>query len=382
MHDWKSEARNLLPWMIDLRRQFHAHPELGNQEQETAGRIEQVLDGLKIQHTRVCGTGIIATIQKGNPMVMLRSDIDALPIQEETNLPYASCNSGIMHACGHDLHMAALLGAARMLKEHEDWYTGSVRFVFQPDEEGDGGAKRMIAAGALDHVDAVFGLHCDPSLPEGTIGYKPGGFYAAAATFDVTVKGQGCHGAQPEKGSDSLYAAARMCCALKEMTKGTGENRQVVTIGTFQGGTVRNVIPSCVSFGGIIRVCSTQRRKQLMQEAEQKIQAIARELSVEADIQMHAGYPGVVNSSNETMLVAQTAQQLLGKEHCIKEETVMTTEDFGEYLLQRPGSFFHLGTGIGFGLHSPMFNPDENSLAIGAMMHAAIVEAYGKEHQK
>lgn len=382
MYDWKKEAEDLLPMMIDLRRQFHAHPELGNHEQETDRRIEHVLEDLDIPHTRICGTGITGTIGAGKPCVLLRADIDALPIKEETQLPYASCHEGIMHACGHDLHMAALLGALAILKKHEDWYTGSVRFVFQPDEEGDGGAQRMVQAGVLDGVSAVFGLHCDPTLPAGTIGYKPGGFYAAAATFDVTVNGQGCHGAQPEKGTDSLYAAARMCCALKEMTQGEGENRQVVTIGSLHGGNVRNVISDSASFSGIIRVCSTAKRKQLMQEAQQKIQNIASALSVQAEIHMHEGYPGVVNSLKETQLVQKTAETLLGKEHCIQEEAVMTTEDFGYYLLERPGSFYHLGTGIGPGLHSPLFCPNENSLVIGAMMHAAIVEAYGKEQKQ
>ncbi len=381
MHDWKHEAERLLPWMIEVRRHLHEIPEPGNQETETSAYLESLLEELQIPHERVLNTGLTGTIGSGSPCVLLRSDIDALPVNEETGLPFSSCHPGYMHACGHDMHMAALIGALRMLKEHPDWYEGSVRFVFQPDEEGDGGAKHMIQAGVLDGVSAVFGLHCCPELPAGTIGVRYRGFYAAAAVFDVTVTGKGCHGAQPELGTDSLYAAAKMCCALKQLTSGTGEDRQVVTVGSLHAGSARNVISSSASFSGIIRVCGIEKRKALMQEAEQLIRRIAEEESVSAEISMKEGYPGVVNSDAETKLVEQTAIEMLGNEHCVEEPApTMTTEDFGYYLLERPGSFYHLGTGIGPGLHSPHFYADETSLAIGALMHASVAEAYGKEH--
>lgn len=375
------QAFDLREEMIAIRREIHRHPELGRKEYRTASYIEEKLHSFGIETQRLTETGIVGILRgkKEHPCVLFRSDMDALPIEEKTDLPFTSENIGVMHACGHDMHMAALLGCAAILSSMKDELNGTVKFLFEPDEEGDGGALDMIHAGSLEnpHVDVVFGAHCNPDLPAGTIGIKYGSFYAAAALIDVIVNGKGSHGAEPEKGTDALYAGALICAALKEMTQGEGDDRLVVSVGQFTGGTARNIIPETVSLHGILRTCGIDRRAAAMKEAEKKIQTINAKTGTSADIHIKAGYPGVVNHDYETALAEQTAVELFGRNKVIVEKVpTMTTEDFGYFLLERPGCFYHIGVGSPYGLHNARFSPNEDALITAAAMHAGVIMNY------
>ena len=376
------EAEAVRGAMIALRREFHSHPEVGNSEFLTTETLQSYLQSLGIEVLRPLPTGLIGILKGGKPggTVMLRSDIDALPVQEKTGLTYASVNDGVMHACGHDIHMASLCGAAKLLSMHREELEGNVVFLLQPDEEQDGGAERMIAAGALDHVDAVFGAHINPSLPTGTIGVRYGKFYAAAAKFDVTVHGKGCHGAEPENGIDALYAAACMCARLKQLTKDYNGTRAVVTVGSLHSGTVRNIINDTAVFNGIIRTFGTENREARKQDLLDIIHAVEQETGCTAEVTLVDGYPGVVNHDEETALVEKTALAMFGKEHVVTAEETMTTEDFGFYLLAKPGSFYHLGTTADAPLHSPYLAPDEDAIVKGAAFHAAVLMNWLHEH--
>lgn len=384
MTDWLKEAQLIQSEIIQNCRHFHMFPEVGRNVEKTAEYIEEKLHSYGISTRRCFQTGIVGTLkgkQEGH-CVMFRSDMDALPIEEMTGLDYASRNQGMMHACGHDMHMAALLGCAHMLAGHADQVNGTVLFLFEPDEEGDGGAQEMIREGVLDHphVDAVFGAHCNPDLKAGEIGIKYDAFYASAATVDITIHGHGSHGAEPEKGTDSLYAGALIAAALKEMTHGDGDDRLVVSIGEFHSGTARNIIPDATVLKGIIRTCGIEQREQAMAKARNIIFQIARETGTQADVEIHAGYPGVANHPDETGFVQTAAEKLLGKENVIVETNpTMTTEDFGYFLLERPGCFYHIGVGPTYGLHNARFCPNEKALPVAAAVHAAVLTEWLKK---
>lgn len=386
MINWLKEAEQIEQEIIGLRRDIHRHPELGNEEFRTAGLIDGYLGELGIECRRVLDTGVIGVLRgrgaAGNApgkTVAFRADMDALPVTEETGLPYASENPGVMHACGHDLHVAALLGAAKLMAGHRDELTGNVVFIFQPDEEGEGGAERILETGILDDlgVDAVFGAHCEPSLAPGTIGIKYGRFYASACKFDITVRGMGSHGAEPEKGTDSLYAAAKISVALKELTGYTDGERAVVTVGTFNAGTARNIISDHADITGILRTAGIDLRERKKAEIRGIVDDICKSVGVTADVKLMDGYVGVTNHDSGTELVKEAAAELLGADRVVTEEdATMTTEDFGFYLLKYPGAFYHIGVGSDYPLHSPKICPDESALKYAASVHAAVMEKY------
>ncbi len=241
MTDYLAAARAVADEMCAVRREIHRHPELGNREFRTAAFIEDHLRRLGIETRRVTETAVVGTLTGGRPgrCAALRADMDALPLTEATGCAFASENPGVMHACGHDVHMAAVLGAARLLAGRRDTLPGSVIFLFQPDEEGYGGAERMIRAGCLDGVDAVFGAHVSSTIAAGRAGVRFGKFYAAANLFDVTVKGRSAHGAERENGVDALAAAAEMIPALIALPDSFPGERCVVTVGTITAGEPR-----------------------------------------------------------------------------------------------------------------------------------------------
>lgn len=378
MIDFLKEARQTKEDMVSFRRDIHRHPELGNHEFRTTEKIIAVLHELNIETVQVLPTGVIG-ILKGDAegrTVAFRSDIDALPISEETGLPYASENEGVMHACGHDMHMASLLGMAKILSMHRHEIHGNVVFIFQPDEEGDGGAERIIKTGILDslHVDTVYGAHVEPSLPAGTIGVKYGQFYANALKFDVHVSGKGTHAAQPEKGTDSLDAAAQMCVALKQLSEENENGRCVCTVGSFHAGTVRNIISDHADFNGILRCTSPEMRMEKKERIAHIIDEISERNHVHVDYRLIMGYPGVINHDENSALVEETASELLGKNHVvIEKKPTMTTEDFGYYVQKYRGCFYHIGIGSPYPLHSPKMCPDEDALVTGAAVGTAVI---------
>ncbi|MCR5230387.1 MAG: amidohydrolase [Solobacterium sp.] len=379
MTDWLKEAEQLGGQLSELRRDIHMHPEPGNREFRTSALLRKKLEEAGIEVQPVYGTALRAVL-RGNgsgKTAALRADMDALPVSENTGLPFSSVNEGVMHACGHDFHMASLIGAARLLSEHRDTLNGNVVFLLQPDEEQDGGAEEMIRHGVLDGVGAVFGAHVNPDLPAGTVGIRYGQFYACAAKYDVTVHGKSCHGAEPEKGNDALYAACLMCSLLHGLTGNYDGGKAVVTTGTLHGGTVRNVVCETAHFSGIIRAESAELLQNIRRRFLLIVRQISAETGVTCDVSLVKGYPGVKNHDRETALVQKTAEKLLGTENIfVLNEGTLATEDFGCFLLERPGCYYHIGVNSSAPLHSPQFNPDERALACAAAVHAAVISEY------
>ena len=341
--DWLLEARRLAGEIEELRRAFHRRPELGNREYETAARIEQTLKGCGIATRRLLGTAVVGRLDGALPgrTAALRADMDALPLTEATGADFASQIPGVMHACGHDVHLAAVLGAAKLLAARRDRLPGSVVFLFQPDEEGDGGARRLIDAGALAGVDAVFGAHVSPDLPAGCAGVRYGKFYAASDVFRVVVRGRSAHGAEREKGIDALAAAAQMVGAVLALPDRLPEGeRGVVSVGTFHSGTAGNIVADAAEFTGIIRTLGPRARERLCADFEAAVGAIAQKRGAQAECRMKRSYPGVVNDDAMTALAQRAMAALLGPDRvCRIAEPTMTTEDFGEYLTQTPGTY-------------------------------------------
>ncbi len=380
MTDFLTEARALSDELAELRHALHREPELGNHEYKTAERIEAYLRSLGIETRRVLDTAVVGVLRGGlpGPTAALRADMDALPIQEATGAAFSSEITGVMHACGHDIHMTAVLGAAKLLSFHRDTLPGAVVFLFQPDEEGDGGAERLIEAGALDGVDAVFGAHVAPGLPLGTVGVRYGKFYAASDMFRIVMTGRSCHGAEREKGVDALAAAAALVPELLDLP-GKLSEQGVVTVGTFHAGTAVNIVPGSAELTGIIRTLGPDARRDMRMAVTEAVMDVGRRFGAEPSLELRASYPGVVNDDGMTALAEAAAQALLGAENVRRiASPTMTSEDFGCYLKDRPGTFYHIGAGCPKPLHSADFLPADDAAVFGAAMHAAVITAFFK----
>ena len=361
-----------------LRMDIHRHPELGNREERTTALIEKRLAAPGLEVLRPLPTGCVGVLRGAYPgkTVALRADIDALPVTEATGAEFASETPGVMHACGHDVHTAALVGAAVLLARQREHLRGTVKFIFQPDEEGDGGAVRLLETGVLDDVSAFFGCHADPNLPAGDVGIRYGKFYAAADTFDVTVLGKSSHGATPEMGVDALAAAAQTVLALRALPAAFLPERAVVSVGTFAAGAARNIIADRAEFTGILRTLGEDTRAAMWERVQHTAEETARSFGAQAQVTLRRGYPGVVNHDAETALAEKAALALLGESRVRRiDAPTMTTEDFGAYLLRAPGCFYHVGAGGAYPLHSPCFLPPEETLFTAARLHAAVAAA-------
>ena len=376
--DWLEEAQRSANEIMDIREEIHQFPEPGNQEFRTSELIEERLQSYGIPTRRLLGTAVIGELKgcrtagSSGRTAALRADMDALPVRERTGWAFASRNPGFMHACGHDVHVAAALGAARLLSKYTDCFDGSVRFLFQPDEEGSGGADRLVHAGALEGVRAVFGAHVSPDLPFGTVGIRYGKFYAASDTFSVHVLGRSCHGAEPEKGIDALAAAAEMVLALKALPAGFLPEKSVLTTGMFRSGTAVNILPGEANFSGMIRTLGPETREAMKERLRREIRTLAKKNGVKAKIELKESYPGVVNTDPETRLAEAAAIRLFGADavHRIPDPT-MTTEDFGYYIdAAGGGCFYHIGVGGDHPLHGERFLPPPEAPVLAASMHA------------
>ncbi len=380
MTDYLTQADAIAGELAELRHAFHRCPELGNREHRTAARIEAYLRGLGIPTARLLDTAVVGTLAGGLPgkTVALRADMDALPLTEATGADFASENPGCMHACGHDVHMTAALGAARLLAARRESLRGTVVFLFQPDEEGRGGAERMIAAGALEGVDAVFGAHVSPELPLGHVGVRYGKFYAASDTFRIIVHGKGAHAAEREKGVDALGAAADMATRLIALPKALAPGETgVLTVGTLHAGTAENALADRAELTGILRTLGPEARADLKRRFREAVNAALDDWGATAEIELRESYPGVVNDDAMTALAERAARGLLGDDRVrVIDRPTMTTEDFGYFLMERPGSFYHIGVGGEKPLHNPSFLPDDRAAAIAAAVHCAVIEAF------
>lgn len=363
--------------VVELRRAIHRRPELGFEETETAALIERELDSLAIQHRRVARTGIVARIDGGVPghVVALRADMDALPIGERSGVAFASEIAGKMHACGHDAHTAILLGAARLLATKKKDLAGKVVLLFQPAEEGPGGALPMIEEGVLEapRVEAIAMLHVDSRLDVGTLGITPGPVSASADEFYVTVRGRGGHGAHPHTAIDAIPAAAAIVLALQSVVARETDPlaSAVVTVGTIAGGYRNNVIADEVNLGGTLRAHDSTVRAELEARLRRIVEGVASAYNVKADVQVIKGYPPV---RNDAALANRFADYVRAHSSLRVEEpqATMGAEDFAYFAERVPGLLIRLGvrseaSGAIHPGHSPLFRIDEDALPIGTL---------------
>ncbi|TMC64887.1 MAG: amidohydrolase [Chloroflexota bacterium] len=364
------------------RRELHAVPELGFKENDTATYLIERLDSLSVDRlqTGVAGTGIVADIKGGRPghAVMVRADMDGLPITEAGDLPFRSSRRGVMHACGHDVHMAVALEVARALAAHRNQLPGMVRFVFQPAEEIAGGAKPMIEAGVLSGIDRVVGLHVWAGLPTGQVSVRSGAMMASADGFTLVVRGQGGHGAMPDLTVDAVVIAAQIVTALQTLVSRETSPRApvVVTLGSVHGGSAFNIIAGEVVIQGTLRTFDARLRERLLQRVAELAGGIATAMRGTCEFHLESAAPPVVNDAAIAGLVADVAKDLLGTEAVVPFEPLMVGEDVAYFLDARPGCFFLLGGAPDSGPvlhHTAEFRVDERCLAIGYRVMSAAV---------
>ena len=369
------------------RREIHRYPELTFTEQRTAGLVNSVLVDREIEtETEVAKTGVVGYIRGGSgPVVALRADMDALPIQEINGTDYDSTRPGIMHACGHDAHTAMLLGAAAILKQLADagQLPGSIRLLFQPseeaqDHEGKSGGMRMVEEGALQGVDAVFGLHVDAQHDVGRVATRPGPMMAAADMFKLVIRGSGGHAARPQSTIDPIALSAHVINAVQQIVSRRLNPVEpgVITIGTINGGTVNNVIPDTVEMTGTIRSFAPEVR-QLLRDELAKAVRVVEPLGGAAELKIYAGYPPVVNDGEAADVMAAAMGKLLGTDNVLRSDLIMGAEDFAYMVQEAPGCFLRLGVhdptwAEHYPVHRADFRMDENALPIGS---AALVMA-------
>jgi amidohydrolase len=373
-------ARDLQDTIIGWRRDIHMHPELSFQEYRTARFVADRLAEMGIEaQVGVGKTGVVARIGEGHPAIGIRADMDALPIQETNDVPYASQTPGVMHACGHDAHTAILLGVARILNEMKDRPAGEIRLLFQPSEEdedteGKSGATRMIEDNALEELDAVIALHVSSGAPAGKIRINEGYASAAVDSFDAVIIGEGCHGAHPDTGIDPIYILAQVINAIH----GIRARRidpvlpAVISIGSVHGGSANNVIPDRVTLNGTIRSFDEETRSKLWEELQRAF-GIARTLGGDYEIKYTRGYPSMYNDPEVAGTIRSVATEMLGTNGIYEEPAGMGAEDFSYMQQKAPGAMFNLGAkydDFNRPHHSPIFNINEESFPVGAAILA------------
>ncbi|HEX8530532.1 MAG TPA: amidohydrolase [Cytophagales bacterium] len=407
------DADKLEPQMIEWRRHFHQNPELSNREVKTAEKIAAHLKslGLEVQ-TGVAKTGVVALLRgdKPGPVVALRADMDALPVTERNSLPFASKAKGeyngqtvgVMHACGHDTHVAMLMGAAQILAGMKKDLKGTVKFIFQPAEEGapageEGGAKVMVQEGVLDKpkVDAIFGIHINSQLEVGKVGYRPGGTMASVNSFTIKVNGRQTHGAYPWSGVDPIVVSAQMINALQTIVSrqiDITENAAVVTVGSIHGGVRSNIIPEEVNMEGTIRALSPEDRQQILDKVRRVVTNVAESAGATAEVKFNEGYPVTYNDPDLTKRMVPTLEATAGRENAVLRKAVTGAEDFSFFQEKVPGVFVFVG-GMPKGKkaedvpahHTPDFFIDESGLKLGMRLYCTMAVDYlegGKDAAK
>jgi hippurate hydrolase len=372
--------------IVALRRDIHREPELGFDTEKTAEKVLAALDGLPLDiETGVAENGIVATLKgKGDgPTVALRADMDALPIQEETGLPFSSEIEGRMHACGHDGHTSMLVGAAHALSQEDvrDRLSGAVKFVFQPAEEGGGGGKVMVDEGVVEDVTSIFALHLWPGLPFGKVATKAGPIMAAADAFEMEIRGSGGHGAMPHLAADAVVIAAQVVTALQTVVSREVDPVEpaVLTVGEIGAGTAFNIIPEKARLGGTVRTLNADLRERMPERMEAVARGVANGMRGDANLDYTFSYPVTVNDEGAASYALGVAEDLFGTQS-VRElpNPSMTAEDFSFYLEKVPGAFIWLGVGEDIsGLHTPQFAFDEEVLPRGsALLTALALESF------
>jgi len=368
--------------LIFLRRDFHMYPELGFEEARTSKIVGDYLESLGLEVTRKVGrTGVVGLLkgkEKGKT-VMLRADMDAVPIQEMNNIPYRSQNNGIMHACGHDAHTAMLLIAAKILRKYREQIKGNIKFVFQPCEETmPGGAKAMIDDSVLEdpHIDAVFGTHLISNKPIGMIGTKQGSMLAAGDKFVIQIAGKGGHAAKPHLTVDPIVVSSYTIQALQSIVSRESDPLQsiVLTIGKIEGGTAFNVIPGTVELAGTVRTLNESLHKEIPDKMKRIIKGICEAFRTEYKFDYQAEVPLLVNDPDMAQFVKSIAKKVVGKDSIFDHQS-MGYDDVSYFLSRIPGDYYVIGCGgkgTDYPHHNPHFNIDEASMSIGVEMHVRV----------
>ncbi len=386
------ESRLLQEKLVSIRRDLHRIPEIGFSLPKTRKYIMDRLDAMGIEYTlNEEDSGLIAYINKGKPgkILALRADMDALPVTEETGAAYASEHEGMMHACGHDAHMAMLLGAAGLLKKHENELKGEIRLLFQSAEETASGAKVMVRNQALAGADAVFGMHigtlAGKEIPAGTFLVCPGPIMASFDRFAITVLGRGCHGSTPENGIDPINIAAHIILGLEGIVSReiSGYTPAVISVGTIHGGTYENVIPDTVRIAGTTRTFDDEIRKKLARRIEEVSRSCAQAFGGDIDLEIKWGIQPLINDPGMAAFAADAAAKVVGREKVLTQmkHLLMGGDDFSCYLQEAPGAYLFLSSsnpekGTDIDHHSSRFNIDEDVLWEGTAIFAQIAEDY------
>ena len=374
----KDIEKNFADKIVALRRDIHREPELGFDTEKTAQKVLEALDGLPLEiQTGVAENGIVATLKGAGegPTVGLRADMDALPIHEETGLDFASGTDGKMHACGHDGHTSMLVGAAHTLAGMQDRLNGTVKFIFQPAEEGGGGGGVMVDEGVAEDMDSIFALHLWPGLPFGTAATKAGPIMAAADAFKMKVTGKGGHGAMPHLTADAIAISAQVVTALQTIVAREVDPVEpaVLTVGQIEAGSAFNIIPEVAHLKGTVRALNADLRQSIPQRMEELARGVAQGMRGDVDLDYTFSYPVTVNDEASARLALGVIGELFGKDNSLDlPNPSMGGEDFAFFLEKLPGAFVWLGVGEEVsGLHTPTFAFDEEILPRGAALLTA-----------
>ncbi|MFU1856844.1 M20 metallopeptidase family protein [Sphingobacterium sp. NGMCC 1.201703] len=381
MKDLNAEIDAIFPKVVAIRRHIHQHPELSFQEYETSAYIQEQLTALDIPFKLVANTGVVALLEgeksPSDTIVVLRADIDALPIHEQNDVFYKSKNEGVMHACGHDFHTANLLGVASVLKGYKAEFSGKIVLLFQPAEEKiPGGAIQILESGILESfggkIKAILGMHVSPRVPLGKIGLRPGRFMASSDEFYMTIKGRGGHAAEPHRAIDPIMIAAQLLTTLQQVVsrKANPDIPSVLTFGRFIGEGAANVIPEEVKLAGTFRTMDEAWRKEALETVAEISRTLPVALGATVDVEVRHGYPALNNNPVLTQQVKNIIQANMGNDVVQDLEIWMAAEDFAYYSYRYPSLFMLVGTNNNdnatqHGLHNPQFNLDEKAFKIG-----------------
>jgi amidohydrolase len=375
IHQLVTDQKDLI---IGLRRDLHRIPETAYTEKKTSSFITNYLNKLQLEvKTGIARYGVVGLLKtdRPGPTLMIRADMDALPLKENTGLAFASEHEGVMHACGHDAHMAMVLGAATVLSRIKDKLTGNIKFLFQPAEEGAGGAKPMIEAGVMESpkVDYCIACHMWPDIPEGTIGIRPGPFMAAMDRFEIKIKGKGGHGAMPHLCIDALEVGTQVVNALQRIVSRHIDPLEpiVVTIGTFHAGTAFNIIPAEAELSGTTRTFNPNIYNTWEARIEKVVRGVCESMGSEFEMKYSQGHPVTINDEAMAEIVRRCAEKVVGEDRVVVPQKTMGGEDFSFYLQKSKGCFFALGVGRegAVSVHNPSFDFNEDVMLLGVETH-------------
>ena len=378
IHQLVADQKDLI---IQLRRDLHRIPETAYTEKKTSAYIANYLNNLKLEvKTGIARYGVVGLMKTGRPgpTLMIRADMDALPLKENTGLAFASEHEGAMHACGHDAHMAMVLGAATVFNTLKDEISGNIKFLFQPAEEGPGGAEPMIKAGVMESpkVDYSIGCHVWPDIPEGTIGVRPGPFMAAMDRFDIKIKGKGGHGAMPHLSVDALEVGTQVVNALQRIVSRQMDPLEptVVTIGTFHAGTAFNIIPAEAEMSGTTRTFNPDIWNSWEARIAKVVRGVCDSMGCDFELKFSKGYPVTINDASMAEIVRGCAAKVVGEDRVVVPRKTLGGEDFAYYLQRSQGCYFALGVGRdgAVPVHNPAFDFNEDVMLLGMETHCRI----------